>query len=55
MTAAAVIKQADLERILKAAKAAETPVRVEVEPGGKVVIIPIRPGIVPAPNLWDDD
>lgn len=55
MTAPAVIKQADLERIFRAAKAADTPVRVEVEPGGKVVIIPIRPGVVPEPNPWDDD
>lgn len=55
MTAPAVIRQADLERILRAAKAADTPVRVELEPTGKVVIIPIRPGIAPEPNPWDDD
>lgn len=42
MTRPAPIRQADLERIFKAAKAADVRVRVEVEPQGKVVILPMR-------------
>lgn len=42
MSVPAKIRQADLERIFKAAKAADVQVRVEVEPAGKVVILPLR-------------
>ena len=56
MTAAAAIPEADLRRIFKAAKAADVPVRVEVEIGGKRVIITTHPGNdAPEPNPWDDD
>lgn len=44
MTSPARIRQADLERIFKAAKRADVQVRVEVEPEGKLVILPIRDG-----------
>jgi hypothetical protein len=56
MTARAVIRERDLERIFRAAKKADVSVRVEVEPAGKVVIIPMRPGAASdAPNPWDED
>lgn len=43
MSAPAAIKQADMERILKAAKAADIPVRVEFS-AGKVVVTTLREG-----------
>lgn len=53
MSAAARIRQADLERIFKAAKAADVRVRVEVEPAGKVVILPLRDGESPIADESD--
>jgi hypothetical protein len=50
-----MIREADLRRIFRAAKAEDVSVRVEVEPGGKVVIIPVEPGITPERNRWNDD
>lgn len=47
MTKPATIRQADLERIFRAAKNADVRVRVEVEPRGKVVILPQRDGESP--------
>lgn len=57
MTARAQIRQADLERIFKAAKAADVRVRVEIEPRGKVVILPLGPADDSGgtSNPWEDD
>lgn len=53
MSAVARIKQADLERIFRAAKAADVRVRVELEPQGKVVILPLRDGESPVADESD--
>lgn len=55
MSAPALIKREDLERIFAAAKATDYPVRIEIEPGTrKVVIIPAKPVESTGANPWDD-
>lgn len=53
MTAPAALRQADLTRILRAAKAADVEVSVEIEPGGKVIIMPLRARPVAQSNPWE--
>ncbi len=47
----AVVTQADIARALRAAKAAGGAWRIEIEPGGKIVILPgeAPPPTAPAP------
>ena len=44
MTSPARIRQADITRALKAAKAADQDVRVTVKPSGELVIEPVESG-----------
>jgi hypothetical protein len=46
MSARALIKQADLTRVLRAAEKVGIPVRVEIEPGR--IIVTTGAGVVPA-------
>jgi hypothetical protein len=57
MTARAAFKQSDVTKALKAAKAAGVEdVRVELEPGGKIVIMAGRfAERADQANPWDDD
>lgn len=55
MSAAALIRQPDLTRIFKAAKAADYPVSVTIEQGGKIVILPVSAKDAPVANPWDED
>lgn len=56
MTRPAAIRQPDLERIFRASKATDYPVRVDLYPDGKIVILPARPGDSDRQgNPWDED
>lgn len=55
MTAVARFTQADLTRAFKAAEAAGVTARIEIEPNGKIVIVPMsEPANDSGPNPWDD-
>lgn len=55
MSAKAAIPQADLTRILRAAKAADYPVSVTVNRAtGDIVIFPVTAKNAPSPNPWDE-
>jgi hypothetical protein len=56
MSAAALIKQADLKRIFGAAKGAGVSVRIELEPNGKIIIMPAAQGdAIRSANPWDEE
>jgi len=56
VTAPARFKQIDVERALKAAQnAGVEDVRIELEPGGKIVILAGRLAKASERNPWDDD
>lgn len=56
MTAPARFTQADLTRAFRAAEAAGVVARIEIEPNGKIVIVPMKaPANDSAPNPWDSD
>lgn len=46
--------QADVKRALKAARSAGEQVRVEIEPSGKIIILPLaKSGAERTENEWD--
>lgn len=49
-------RQSDITRVLKAARAAGVDIRVEIEPSGKIVIIPMKDAATNADsfNEWDE-
>ncbi|MFG1179952.1 hypothetical protein [Xanthobacter versatilis] len=52
----ALVCQADVTRLLKAARAAGYPnPRVEIEPGGTLVLVAENPAPPPAPVVPDDE
>lgn len=53
MTVPARVRQEDYARIFRAAKAADYPVIVKIEPSGAVVILPFSPKDAPDANPWD--
>lgn len=55
MTAPARFRQADITRAIRAAKAAgAAEVRVEIEPGGKIIIMTGRAAAPESSNPWDE-
>ncbi|MBV8971299.1 MAG: hypothetical protein JO290_03295 [Sphingomonadaceae bacterium] len=55
MKTAAAFNQADLARIFRAAKQADVKVRIEIERGRKIVILPVdAPGPARTGGSWDD-
>jgi hypothetical protein len=54
VTAPARFTQADLTRAFKAAEAAGVVARIEIEPDGKIVIVPMAAAANDSPpNPWD--